>query len=96
MTYPPLPGPRPGPLQTVFAALGTVVLVLAGFFFGFFVLVTVFGLLLLAAVVFRLRVWWLRRQMERAVAQSRPARRQVIEGEVVHHGRSGDPWRDDC
>ncbi len=99
---PYLPGPGPGPLQTILAAVAGALVLAAGFFFGFFILVTLLGLMVLGAIAFRLRLWWLKRRMERELnawcetrADERPS--SVIEGEVVRKSshrssREQDPW----
>lgn len=92
-----LPGPGPGPLQTVLAAVAGALVLAAGFFFGFFILVTLLGLMVLGAIAFRLRLWWLKRRMERELnAWCEPPARdgeRIIEGEVVrkpaHERRDG-------
>ncbi len=91
-----LPGSGPGPIRTALAAVGAALVVVAGFFFGFFVLVTLFGLLLLVAIAVRLRLWWLKRRMEQELRQwsevcNRPEQGEIIEGEVVRRGRREPP-----
>ncbi len=97
-----LPGQGPGPLQTILAAVAGALVLLGSFFFGFFILVTVLGLVMLAAIAFRLRLWWLKRRMERELnawcetrADEPPS--SVIEGEVVrkashHNAHEQNRW----
>ena len=56
--------------------LAVPALVLAAVF-GFFVFLAVLGLALLIAIVLRVRLWWLRRQLRRAPASA------VIKGEYT-------------
>ena len=44
---------------------------------GFFVFVAILGLVLFAAVVLAVRIWWLRRKLRQANAE------QVLEGEYI-------------
>jgi hypothetical protein len=54
--------------------------------FGFFVLLAILGAVLIGALVFGLRLWWLRRKLARA------AHSQVLEAEyvVVRESRPDD------
>ena len=57
------PGPRPNLLVRILMALAAVALFAVSIFLGAMVFLALLGLSLIAAVVFSVRLWWLRRQM---------------------------------
>lgn len=61
------------------ASLLLVPFVIAAAVFGFFVLLIAVGIIVVVAVVFALRLWWLRRQLQRAMRN----RSDALEGEYV-------------
>ena len=59
-------GPPPAnPLARLLAGVVAALALIGAFFFGFFVLLIVIGLGLVAGPVFWVRLWWLKRQCDR-------------------------------
>lgn len=95
MNYQRLPGPRPGVLQRVVAALATTVILVALFFAGLVAWVLVAGVVLVGGAALSIWVWRQRRQFEkmraaalrdadlRAPPRNHEPGRQTIEGEYV-------------
>ena len=60
-------GPPPmSPLSRLLAGLVAVLALIGTFFFGLFILAIVIALGVIGWVAFWLRMWWLRRQLEKA------------------------------
>lgn len=82
---------KPGPLaQAVSFVLAVIALALAAIF-GVFILATLAGLIAIAAIGISLRVWWLRRQFEKAVREGKEPG-DAMQGEfIVIEKRPADP-----
>jgi membrane protein implicated in regulation of membrane protease activity len=97
----PRAGSRPGLVARMVYGLLAVVALAAAAFLGAFVFLAALGLFMIASLVLVVRVWWFRRQLERAAgagtargpAGRGPARpTDVIEGEyhVVDQEEAGE------
>ncbi|MGD8690013.1 MAG: hypothetical protein PVI37_08750 [Gammaproteobacteria bacterium] len=76
-------------LRRALAGLVAVAFLVVAFIIGAYVLAIVAGLMVIAALAFYLRVWWLRRRMGAGPsAQGRRRDSSVIEGEYVVVDRS--------
>lgn len=79
---------RTGVLAQIVGLLGAVALLIGAFFIGAMVLAVIVGLAVIGAIVFRLRLWWLRRQMAGGGGRGGDAGgHRVIEGEYRHSRR---------
>lgn len=65
-----LPGPRPGPLQRVVAALVTTVVLVGLFFAGLVAWVLIAGVVLIGGAALSIWLWRKRRQFEKLHAQA--------------------------
>ncbi len=79
------------PVMRILGFIAGVVMLAAAMFVGVFVFLAVLGLAVIGAVLFSVRVWWLRRQFRKAAERHRPgggagntgASGSVIEGKVT-------------
>ena len=71
----------------VIGVLGAIVVIAFSAFLGIFIFLALLGVAAVGAIVFAVRLWWLRRQLRQAAQQgqsahpSRPAGGNILEGE---------------
>lgn len=78
--------PAGNPIANVLVIIAGTLVIAASIVLGFFALIALSGVVLVAAAVIGVRVWWLKRKIQHGEAASSGGRRQpppagVIEGE---------------
>lgn len=77
--------PPMSPLSRILAAIVGLLVLVGAFFFGLIILAVVIGLGALAWIVFRIRLWWLKRNMPATPGE------EVIEAEYTIISREDPP-----
>lgn len=81
------------PLMQIIAIAAGVLLFMAALFVGAVVFLIILGLAVLGGVIMSLRLWWMRRRLQKTRHHHRHAHRArgvTIEGEVVRKERGRD------
>jgi UPF0716 family protein affecting phage T7 exclusion len=73
---------RPGPVAKVVSLIVSVVALGFAAFLGIFVLAALAGMIVIGSTLFAIRIWWIKRQVERAVREGRSPG-DVIPGEYI-------------
>ena len=81
---------RRNPFTELLSFAAAAIVTVVAFLFGAVLLAVIVGLIALGALAFSLRLWWLRRKLQRA-RQSDPNHPQIIEAEYTVVERPENP-----
>ena len=82
---------KPGPFGQILSFIVGVALLIAAFIIGIYVLAILLGLIVIGGIVLAIRVWWARRQVEKAVRDGKSPS-DVVQGDfIVVERRRNDP-----